>query len=408
MHPPCLPVGYSDVSVKYEWNQLLSQRRRVFIVNAMKTILLLALALMAIGFNNGCLAGRPVDVVKEAINKRFEEFYCQSHGENTYSPYVCVSCDLAIKPKQVRWITDKTLKQNARYLREQNYSKLDNDNLRQCYLWPDRKKGHRRFMDNLLLSPRATFRMSPRKGYSCCAKCANALHSKRAPDGTVSNSNFFGKAPKILEELTLVELSQLCTARTFGYCFTFQGGRAMTLKGTLGYYRVSPEDIAQSVAFLDSLGANVVVLITGKMTAAQRAKAREYGTLRVDKLYEAVKWLIQNHVGWKGVDLEQWRAHFEARTVHCIDESYLEEPSDVEAEKETEKLERFCVYYPDGQISEATGGQDSPEKWLEMVATAKEKGFNLDYMCQLEREYILDETKGNAFVMSSLLQFPYG
>jgi hypothetical protein len=84
----------------------------------------------------------------------------------------------------------------------------------------------------------------------------------------------------------------------------------MNLKGTLGYFKVDPNQITQGLSFLKSLGANVVMLINGKMTSSQKVKARQYAKICVDKLYNAVLWLVENNVLWKDVDPSKWKEYF--------------------------------------------------------------------------------------------------
>jgi hypothetical protein len=181
----------------------------------------------------------------------------------------------------------------------------------------------------------------------------------------------------------------------------------MNLKGTLGFYKVDPDQIAQSVSFLESLGANVVVLISGKMTRQQRLKAREYATLRVDVMLEAVKWLCTNNSLWKNVNVDEWRAHFQRRTPFVRDES-TEVPDGTDPNEENiEVMEKFSVFYPD-EMHQTNGGQRSPDEFRAMVQHAKDHGFDVEYVCQLDREFIQNECKNNALMHSNLLQFPYG
>ena len=353
------------------------------------------------------LMGRTSREVKEALDEKFSELMYQNPGEEEWCPYICISCDEMIKYRGLRWITDKMLKQQRSLFVEQDYAVVGNLNLRNDYLYPHTKKGHHNWMENLLVSPRCAYR-ADKKSYSCCGPCKSALEKKKMPIFTIANNNFVGIPPKVLTDLTHVELSFLCPVRTYGYCFTWKGGRNVQLQGTLGYYKVDPSEVARGTTFLESLGANVVVLISGKMTAKQRAKAEEYAKLNVERMCKAVKWLQENNHLWAHVDLEAIREEFTKRQPHLVNQSTVIDDSTDEQAAEREVTERFSIFYPDGEARASTGGQPSMEQFRHMVGQAKAHGFNVEYMCELDREFIKDEKKDNNLVFASLLQFPYG
>jgi hypothetical protein len=351
--------------------------------------------------------GRSPEEIQGAINDRFTELFTRTSDAESWSPHVCICCDELIKPQNVSWLTPKWLKQNEGVLIEQEFAKFNNDYLRNEYKYPQEKKGYQSFMENMVLSPRATYR-AYRKGFSCCSSCLTPLMKRCLPTDSIANNNFTGKCPSVLDELTHVELAYLCPVRTHGYCFTFQGGKSMNLKGTLGYFKVDPNQITQGLSFLKSLGANVVVLINGKMTSSQKVKARQYAKIRIDKLYNAVLWLVENNVLWKDVDPSKWKEYFENRNPVLLDDSEEVDGSSDEKESKDEVTERFCVFYPDGKIHSVTGGQSTAEEFHAMVTSAKNRGFDVEFLPDLDREFIKDEAKTHSLMLSSLVQFPYG
>lgn len=178
--------------------------------------------------------------------------------------------------------------------------------MRDCYKYEgDQEKS---WMIDMLLSPRGSFSGLPsqkRSGYVVCSRCKNALHNREVPSFSIGNGCAYGTPPPELLELTDVELAFLTPVKTYGYCFTFTGGKQTCLKGTLAYYKVKIGSIARAVAHLDALSMNqhVVVLITGKMTEQQRRTARKKAKVQTSKLLGAVEWLSKNNIHWKDVDI---------------------------------------------------------------------------------------------------------
>ena len=125
-----------------------------------------------------------------------------------------------------------------------------------------------------------------RKGYVVCSCCRYSLHRCRMPKYAIANNMYFGSTPECLLCLTHCELAYLSPVKTRGYCFTFTGGKC--LKGSLSYYKVDPDEIAKAVGKINALGAKVVILITGKMTAWQKHKAKQHSSMVVQKLVNAL------------------------------------------------------------------------------------------------------------------------
>ena len=65
--------------------------------------------------------------------------------------------------------------------------------------------------------------------------------------------------------------------KTFGYCFSYTGGIQKQLRGSLSYYKVKIESIAQSALHFEALGLTntVVILLHGKLTKEQHNKTKQ-------------------------------------------------------------------------------------------------------------------------------------
>ena len=166
-------------------------------------------------------------------------------------------------------------------------------------------------MKSMMLSPRSSrVKVGNRQLYASCSTCRYHLQRKKMPPDAIANNNFIGKAPKELLDLNPVELAFLSPTKAYRYCFAWQGGKQVCLKGSLGFYQVEHNRISRGVGQLWSLGAKVVVLMSGRMTRQQKKKADENSRIRVDKLVAAVKWLEKNNRAWKGTDIEEWKCRF--------------------------------------------------------------------------------------------------
>ena len=97
------------------------------------------------------------------------------------------------------------------------------------------------------------------------------------PTCATANNHCVGVPPKVLLDLTEVELALLTPVKTDGHCFNFTGGPQKMLKGSLTCFKVDTSNIVRSVAQFDVLNMhkNTVVLVTGQMTPEQRRRAKE-------------------------------------------------------------------------------------------------------------------------------------
>ena len=99
----------------------------------------------------------------------------------------------------------------------------------------------------MVLSPRASYLtfMDQKKteGYSICHICKYHLSRDEVQPFAIAKNNMVGVAPECLTTLTEVELAFITPVHSYGYIFTFTGGKQQQLKGVLSYYKVSPKSI---------------------------------------------------------------------------------------------------------------------------------------------------------------------
>ena len=149
------------------------------------------------------------------------------------------------------------------------------------------------------------------------------------------------------------------------------------------------------------LQTNVVILLNGGMTATQKQKATQ--EIRTEKVMEAVEWLIENNVRWKGISLNEVRREIEELRPVIVDRSH-----EVETENANiEEKELFECYFPDGTTNETNGGFKTPDDFKTRVDEMYQMGFKAEWKLRLEQSFV-NESDGDLLVNSSLLQFPYG
>jgi len=150
-----------------------------------------------------------------------------------------------------------------------------------------------------MLLPRGIFHINPTRrrsrGFISCKECHRAVTgTKTKVPWAISNGYHFGGAPKVLTDLSEVELALKTPVRSFGYLVLWKGGRSHKLKGTLGYYKGNPTAITATVGLAaliaDLINDQLVTTLYGPMTHEQRTRAKKYGKIRPGKLKEAILW----------------------------------------------------------------------------------------------------------------------
>jgi hypothetical protein len=233
------------------------------------------------------------------------------------------------------------------------------------------------------------------------------MKNGKIPKYAIVNNNYFESPPQCLQELTEVEIAMLTPVKTYGYCFTYTGGRQKQLKGSLAYYKADMKSVARAAMHLDVLGLNqnIVVVLYGKMTIAQQAMARERSRIRSANLLQALEWLSKNNEEWikKGVNLEEIRRQLVNPLV--VDNSISIE--DGKENSNIEQTESFQVFFPDGTMSPVNGGQESLDKFNELLQAASRCGYDICIKSNLLKESVSD-FRDNNLVNACILQFPFG
>ena len=116
-----------------------------------------------------------------------------------------------------------------------------------------------------------------------------------------ANNNMYGVPPKYLRDLSHVEAAFISPVRSYGYVFTYTGGKQRQLKGVLSYYKVEMESIARSALHFEIVGMekHIVTLLYGPMTAEQKSTVKQKSTIHPNHVLRALKWLVQYNTEWK-------------------------------------------------------------------------------------------------------------
>ena len=268
----------------------------------------------------------------------------------------------------------------------------------------------------MALSPRAILRC---KNYSrdkrqhhfsdylitCCAVCQRIVHEdEKLPLYGIINKNYVGCTPACLLSLTEIEVAMLTPIKCYGFCYSYIGGTQTNLRGTLTFMHTKQNSTAWAVLQLDTMGLrnDVLVLAHGNMTPNQYENCKNKAKIRVDKVLLAVEWLVQNHLSWKTVILDDIRRDLEHTKPLFFDMSKRCPAENANVEE----TELFEAYYPDGTATSQEGGFETAEDFRACVEELKLNGYDLSYKCNLQRNFL---TRGDhGFVDSLLLQFPFG
>lgn len=357
-------------------------------------------------------------IIQERVNKKIDSLYFKDvNGDR--QPYVCSICDkLLVTEEDNCQITVAKMKGMSTHLSWTNIPDPTRPTKLQDYYSMNFESikfntdDDLSFLNNMALSPRgilykkATKRHGkPSKGFSCCKRCKTCAARKGGslPRHAIVNRNYIGAAPKCLLDLTETELAFISPVQNYGYCFTWQGGRQ--LKGTLTFMRVQKRSIGMAAMKLEALGFNqhVLVLFTGKMTKKQKKRAKEYSTIRTDKVITALEWLCDNNPRWSTVNLDEMRRSLKERTPVIYDRSEELQNQD----SNVEEKELFTCYYPDGATNPNNGGFEEPGQFKEYVQQMAEKGYDVEFQANLEQKFIND-SETDLLIDACLLQFPYG
>ena len=98
--------------------------------------------------------------VKDRINNRLSDLFIQS-DDNICKPYVCILCDIFVKPKEVQLLSTKQLLKYS-FMLKNNPSLNMLESLKDCYTVKnfeqlDISLDTKQQIQNLILSPRSTY-----------------------------------------------------------------------------------------------------------------------------------------------------------------------------------------------------------------------------------------------------------
>ena len=133
--------------------------------------------------------------VQKRIDKRISDLFIQA-DHNICKPYVCILCDIFVKPKELQLISTKKLLKHSSIL--ENSPLLDiSESLKSCYTYKDIDQleislDTKHQIQGLVLSPRSTFinKSNREKGFIICQSCNNAYCKEKLPQYSIAN-NFF-------------------------------------------------------------------------------------------------------------------------------------------------------------------------------------------------------------------------
>ena len=133
--------------------------------------------------------------VQKQIDKRISDLFIQA-DHNICKPYVCILCDIFVKPKDLRLISTKKLLKHSSIL--ENSPLLDiSESLKSCYTYKDIDQleidlDTKHQIQGLVLSPRSTYikKSNREKGFVICQSCNYAYCRGKLPPYSIAN-NFF-------------------------------------------------------------------------------------------------------------------------------------------------------------------------------------------------------------------------
>lgn len=173
------------------------------------------------------------DEIKNAINLKVNSILNkQPNGVSV--PFVCIICDTFVKPNKVVQLSESTLKKAKGLLTPPKSPSSWN------YMTPLQKEayqyngyGVKPWMKDMMLSPRGSYYKAQARqsdGFAACQTCKQSLESSSLPLLAILNNMAFGTPPSCLLELNDAELAFLSPVKTYGYCFSYSGGKQRTLK----------------------------------------------------------------------------------------------------------------------------------------------------------------------------------
>ena len=356
-----------------------------------------------------------MSITTTTINKAIRAAYIINDvGE--MKPIVCLVCDRFIKPDELALLDLDTIKEH-KHLLMANPHYLIHPDLQKYYTLKKPNTVRTKDIKELLqcmLSKRSSYLQNEENGtssgYTVCLVCKRSLTNEKLPLYSIANNYAFGETPSVLLDLTPIELSMITPVKTFGYCFSFTGGFQKHLKGSLSYYKISQETIAQTGAQLEGLGLNdhVVILLYGSFTKEQKKRAETKYEINTERVILAINWLLNNNINWIPYRTKYDDIVSQIKKPILYDDSIPAIPTaGLPQDNYIEHTDSFQVFYPDGTVSLLTGGQQNVNEFQEVVEKATKQGFRIECKVSVISEAV-DDYKGDNLVNACLLQFPYG
>ena len=356
-------------------------------------------------------------VVRQKIDAEFFNL-CVHDSNGDLKPYVCLICDKFLHPQELKYIDKKELLSCSNILCPNTLNKVSpHSGIASSYTYDgliaEEVTGEDiALIKEMLLSPRghySTGTQNRSNGFVVCASCKYGVDRQQMPKYAIANNYCFGAAPPCLTCLNEAELAMLSPVKTWGYCFLYTGGEKKQLRGSLSYYKVKMESIARTIAQFDIAGLNkdIVVVLHGKMTQSQRSRALSKNKVRTMELLVAIEWLLLNNEEWRTQNISLNEIRQQLRQPVIVDQSTEINDSEEEQASNIESTDTFAVYFPDGNTTSLTGGQENIEEFRRIVSEVKRSGFNIQVRNDLSREAVYDYKDSN-LVNACILQYPYG
>ena len=155
-----------------------------------------------------------------------------------------------------------------------------------------------------------------------CRVCHNQLSKDHQPSEALANFRWIGPVPEELRDLTWIEELLIARVHVCGSIVRLgQRNNPSSFFGIKGHVVFLPQDTTRLIDLLPmspaSLSDMVKVVWTGKSTP-DRSRLRSRFTVRKDKVYNALKWLVDNHEDYRNnvtIDEERisgWESTFVA------------------------------------------------------------------------------------------------
>ena len=320
-----------------------------------------------------------------------------------------------------------------------------------------------RFLRDVMLSPRAyrtvTACNQKKESLGCCRTCFSSLNNMKRFDTTndlpkfaIANGCFYGKAPKVLEELNEVELAIVTPSRINKHVFSYTAGSHQQIKGWHSMYYSDMATVNGAVNWAvevtgnesngenDSDGdesftsttvetvqsdndyhnedvsndndaahtsnpkfAEIYIVLSGPFTANQHALTKERVKVNWSKIRKAKEWLCKNNIKFNELNLPPNQK---------IEPLVIDKTSMAETQNSNiEEQFQINAVFPDvNEPNEMNGGfQKRSEFFDSTLEQYTTRGSAVDAtMIVRPTPTLLRDYEGDNFIKAFPLHFPYG